>query len=301
MDLKNIAFKQQSFQRLVRMRLLQRNLFVLMLQYAGLMLTTLASPESLVWFASGTATALVFLRGLDILPGIYLGSALAFYIVGQPLFLALGCAAILSLQATLLLKWSYRHAILSLVFFKRSELLKFIFFCALCCGGASTLLIVISYPLLIPSQSASLLGLEWSLANFNGTLILACALYTWDAYFPDTPRLKQQNKFKLLGLYGLFVFAVLGLLYSSNSYLMLGLMIIIELLMIYLSYYYGWCGAIAASFMLALCLAFAAFFKAPLLNLSEPYLFLKLGTFLSLCFMAGMVMVFRPQRKLQVL
>lgn len=280
-----------SFNRLVLSRLLFRNLIVFFLQYAGLMFSTLSSPFSTIWFASGTACAFVFLRGYNIIPGIWLGSILAYYFAGLDLEKSCLCALVLSLQALLLVKLNYRSFILSPIFYERSSILKFIGYCALVSAAGSFLLAFLCFSALSQTTSFAQVCLEWWLANFNGMVLISCALVTWDAYFPELRKLKTLNRKKLLLFFGALFFLYLGLL-ESKTLMELCLFISLSWLALLGS---GWvfkrCGAMVAIFLLALFMGFAVLFQAPLFHIQQPYLILSLDVFLSVCAISAMVAV----------
>lgn len=196
----------QQFKKLSLQRFLMVNILVFFIQYGGLNLSTLSLNPFPLWFATGTACAYLFLRGYNVLPGIFLGNFFAYYLATANFSLALGCASLLTIQALLLLWFNYRYILNpSLIFYQLKQFIQFILFTAILTAWVSSLLLVICYPSMPITKPLFQIGLQWWLANLNGILIFSIAMISWDAYFPQYNSIKQTTKGQL-SLYILLVF-----------------------------------------------------------------------------------------------
>ncbi len=166
----------RQYKHLVIKRLVAANVLAFLLQYVCLMTSTLLPVPTLVWFATGTACALVFLRGYRVLPGTWLGCFFTYYLASHQLVLSCNCATVFVTQA-FLLTWITRQYINpSLVFYHANKLLAF----CLCSG---VLTAIASFTLIwLCAQSYSLWP-EWWLANFNSILIVSIAWVTTDTFY----------------------------------------------------------------------------------------------------------------------
>jgi integral membrane sensor domain MASE1 len=270
-----------QFKKLLLLRLLTENIFVFLLQYSGLNLSTLSIHASPLWFATGTSCAFLFLRGYSILPGIWLGTFLAYYLAKAAFWLAFGCAIVLSLQAVFLRWFNYRYLLSpTLIFYRLQMYVKFVLFTATLTALVSVVLIFM-YSLLMPHREISFqLWLQYWLGNLNAILIFSCALITWDNYFPRSYPIRQLKK-TLLPLYALVVLITLAL--SISHTLMATILLALPNLFIigFIGANYGWGGAITASFISGILLGFAAFmgaavFNTPFISLTFPLLQLLL-------------------------
>src|SRR5688572_28180677 len=86
---------------------LNLNIFIFLLQYMGLMQSTLSKTSAILWLGNGTALAFLFLRGLTILPGIFLGSFFAYLFI-TPMQHAFLAACIHTLEPYAILTVTYR-------------------------------------------------------------------------------------------------------------------------------------------------------------------------------------------------
>lgn len=175
--------KRQSFAQLCLKRALMANIIAGVLQYLGLMLATLLLPPSLLWFSAGVAVGMVFLRGYKILPGIYLGSFAAYLWAGSGYIMAFWAASLHTLQPLVLVWLSRQTQCLSLIFYETRSFLKFVILSALVTAVISFLLAYSAIQGL--SLQLWLLWRYWWLADFNGLIIFAIALVTWDGYLPE--------------------------------------------------------------------------------------------------------------------
>lgn len=255
----------QQFKKLWISRWLAENALVFLLQYIGLMFSTLTPAPVALWAASGTACAFIFLRGYSVLPGIWLGSFTAYYFAAGNPEIAFGCATLFALQAALLLFMCYRYVSPTLVFYQTGTWLKFILCSILVTALTSLALAWICYPAL-PNITTPplLLWLNWWLADFNGMLVFSCALTTLDAYFPQISVLKQINRIRLGLLYGVWLVLMTAILFSQTflSCLMLAFFTLPVIFMI--SRAYGWSGTACAIFLSGLLLSLGAYLEAPL-------------------------------------
>lgn len=174
----------RQYKYLVAKRFITANVFTLLLQYIGLMISTLLPIPSPVWIASGTASAMVFLRGDRISAGIWLGSFIAYYSSGCPLLLSCGCAAIFVIQAVLLEKITRRYIYPTLVFHRANDLLKFFI-------TSGILTAIFSLALIFLSHQSYILWPTWWLANFNGVFIVSIALVSADTFFTTDSKLQK--------------------------------------------------------------------------------------------------------------
>jgi hypothetical protein len=174
-------------------RSLSENMLVFILQYMGLSLATLCVQPNPIWFATGTAAAFMYMRGNSILPGIFVGSVVAYYLAGTKLMVATNAACIHTLQAYLLLWISYRNNNPFPVFYRLAPFIKFTVYTALLTAVTSVMLVATCYPSLAQPVLPWILWLQWWLANLNGILIVTLAIVTWDYYFPQLGKLKQPS------------------------------------------------------------------------------------------------------------
>src|SRR3990167_484853 len=236
-----------NFQKLVTYRVLAENILVFLLQYIGLMFTTLTPQLMPVWFASGTACGFVFLRGYSVLSGIYIASFLAYYLATYPLFTTIVFATLTTLQALLIVWFSRRYITPILLFHSRRTLGKF-----LVCSGLITALASFLFTKVHPS-------LHWLttwLANFNGTLIFGGTLIAIDNYFPQINSLKNINKIWLGVHYGSILALTIAFLITHLPWYILATIPLTLLL----RKKNNPCGAIASvflvSFMISLAISF---------------------------------------------
>lgn len=157
-----------SFKKLVITRFITENIFILLLQYMGLMFSVV-NPLP-IWFSSGTACGFVMLRGVSILPGIFLGSLITFLSMHFNIYLSLLWSTIFTAQAWLLLKLCYQFLRPTLVFIQLNEFMKFI-------------MLISSLSFLV----AFVFKYFWYayFANLFGILIIGVAICYWDMYFPE--------------------------------------------------------------------------------------------------------------------
>src|SRR3990167_355979 len=233
-----------QFKHMALQRMFAENILVFFLQYIGLMFTTLTPQPMPIWFASGTACGFIFLRGYSVLPGIWLGSLLAYHLASHQSILALTSASLLTLQACLLLWLNYRYISPTLLFPARSTLGKFIFASGLVTALSSYLLAQFCH---------SPHWLTWWLANWNGILVLGCALVMLDSYFPQIDYLKKLDRRKLITSYTSIFAFVIGFIITSSRWLPFATVPII----IWLRKYYGQCGAMAGVFLFSFCISLA--------------------------------------------
>lgn len=247
----------RQFNTLVINRLIWENALLFLLQYMGLMLSTITEAYTPVWLASGTACAFVFLRGVTVLPGIFLGSFFAYFFAKVGLHTALVFACIFTMQPVLLLLISYRYISPILIFHRLDVLVKFIICLALVASLTSYLYLKACFPIFSIE-----LFTECFLANCIGIISIACAIITWDMYFPQIHTLKNMAKLSLI--YGLFTLSILIALFCSHLPLSQSLILLTLPLSIIISFCYGWCGIISASFIFAIIISFGAYFSAPI-------------------------------------
>jgi len=185
---------KKNHKKLWLSRLLSENMLVFFFQYTGLLFSTITPYPVPMWFASGSACAFIFLRGYRVLPGIWLGSFLAYAFSDLHWGLSSLCASVYALQAALLLYLGQRYWGLTLVFYRKKPWLQWVISSIAITAVSSLILVFACYSSLsYPIKPASL-WLQWWLSNLNGILILACAMLTWDLYFPQIHGIKTLNR-----------------------------------------------------------------------------------------------------------
>lgn len=234
---------QPSQKNLIFVRLFIENFLVFAFQYTGLMLSVIHSRMP-IQLATGTACAFLFLRSYAILPGIWLGSFLAYFIAHAAITVCLLYASLFTLQIAMIFVVCCRSNIPTLIFYDKKNLFTFLIYIA----GITGL-----YHLNNPTQ--------W-LANINGILVISVALVTFDAFFPQINALKKQNKLIIAIPLMLLIACTLGLLTTKSFsyfviYLFLNLMATL-----FMSYRFGWCGAVSAIFISGILINFGIEFLA---------------------------------------
>jgi integral membrane sensor domain MASE1 len=255
---------QRQFTKLRLSRFLTENLFSFLLQYAGLMFSTLSTYPAPLWMASGTTCAFIFLRGYTILPGIWLGSFLAYFLTTFHWQISGYAATIYSLQAGVLLWLCYQLACPQLLFQQRKMFCQFII-------SATTITALASFALGFlhdASISTHHSRLTLWLANLNGILIFSTAIVTLDAYFPQIETLKKISKFLFTPLYGALLCCTVGLVFSKTPAFTLFFTLLTWPLLITLRLLFGLCGMMTGIFSLGFLLVFCAYLATPLFTTS---------------------------------
>lgn len=268
---------QRKYQQLCIKRWLVANVISFVLQYLGLLLGTLMLPPSLLWFSTGVAVGLVFLRGYKILPGLFLGSFAAYHWAGSTIPLSVLYAGIHSLQAFCIVWLSHKINCYSLIFYRRAEFFKFLLLSA-CLTAVMSFIITYIYVQQLTSLSLWSLWRYWWLADFTGLLVFGLALTTWDAYIPEISGLRKTPWFPIVANFMLLIMAIIILAISSNSIIAGFSSLCILLLLFKISRSYHWPGAIMACFLLGLILSLASLINTPLfIHFSQARLLLQLG------------------------
>lgn len=174
-----------DYNKTVRLRWLRENLLLVLLQCTGLKITTLYVGSHIAWIASGISCGFLFLRGTSILPGIFVGSVLAYLSENLSWLPALAIAALLTLQPWLVLLFCYRFLKPTLIFYRIRESLAFLIFSGGLTGIISWLMLLVCQPFMPPGLVYKQIGLDWWLANWVGLCAFAPLLVLWDAYYPD--------------------------------------------------------------------------------------------------------------------
>lgn len=282
------VFKRQ-FVKMVRLRWVSENSLALILQYVGLMFSTLTPFYVPLWFATGTAVALLFSKGYSILPGLFLGTVLAFYFSNSSIPIALACGLIFCLQAVGLLYLSYRFIGPSLVFYKLCDFLKFIFVSIVISLVTCALLLALTYTSLKQHPDFFLLSWQWTVANLNGIFAFSCAIFAWDTYFPQINRLKNLSRWPLAFLYGFIVIFSIVLLFSKQNNAIWMSSSILLILMMVASFYYKWPGAVASVALLGFILSVGARSQAPVFTLTPHWVsFIFIPLFIWVCSVIGL-------------
>lgn len=279
--------KRQSFAQLCLKRALMANIIAGVLQYLGLMLATLLLPPSLLWFSAGVAVGMVFLRGYKILPGIYLGSFAAYLWAGSGYIMAFWAASLHTLQPLVLVWLSRQTQCLSLIFYETRSFLKFVILSALVTAVISFLLAYSAIQGL--SLQLWLLWRYWWLADFNGLIIFAIALVTWDGYLPELSFDLKKNLLPVCDF--LFLCTMLIFLVLSTHLWMAALSAaIIAAIFYWRIRLYGWPGIVLGCFLLGLLLSLASMINAPLFVQyhARPLLQLAIALFSIIIFLTNM-------------
>lgn len=255
-------------------RLLAENIFIFLLQYTGLMFSTISNGVHPVWIASGAACAFVFLRGISIIPGIWFGSFFAF-ISALPIENACTTAAIFTLQPLVLLVLNYRFLKSPRPdFYHVHTLFGFMLTTAITASITSALLII---SLSNQTQYLSQVFTHWFLANFNGTFIFTYAIITWDEYFSEPLPLSSIKKIMLGLIYSILTTQIILMCLTDSTLITSGLSVTIFLNIIFISRYLGWCGAVGSVALLATSICFFAYVSSPFFSAdSDPYNILML-------------------------
>lgn len=259
-----------SFKKLVIYRLISENILAFLLQYIGLMFSTLSPTYSPIWFAVGTATAFILLRGITILPGIWLGTLLAYYFQHLPILNALICATLFTAQTFILLKLIYRYIGPTLIFYDHTKIVRLILITFSTTAITTTLLIFNCYQYLLSVPNYLFLFFQWWLANINGILFCTCALITLDTYFPQIETHYFFQKKLLLMLIALISTITLFLITPS-----LPTLISIFCVLLLISHYFYWCGTIFSLAFMGFYFCLAAYLGVNLFREFYYSLFLE--------------------------
>lgn len=282
------VFKRQ-FVKMARIRWVSENSLALLLQYVGLMFSTLTPFYVPLWFATSTAIALMFSKGYSILPGLFLGTVLAFYFSNSGILVALACGSIFCLQAFALLYLSYRFVGPSLIFYKFSDLFKFILISFIISLIACMLLLVLTFTSLKQQVAFFLLNWQWVFANLNGIFAFSLTIATWDTYFPQINRLKNIKKWPIIFLYGLILIFSIVLLLSETTVSIWISSLILLILMMVISFYYKWPGAVVCASFLGVTLSLGAKSQAPVFTVTPYWVtFIFIPTFIWVCCVIGL-------------
>ncbi len=293
------AAQTRQFNLLRLKRFIALNFIMMALQYAGLAISTLVSPNFPMWFASGVACGLIFMYGPRILPGIWLGSFLAYFFlkagVVQPPFVY---ATIFALQAWLLLWLSYRYVTPTLLFYTRTTFFKFILLSAILTAVTTLTLELFSHLAFNNPQSSFMLWLQWWLANLVGLLIFSFALITADSYFPQFALLRRKS-ITVYVYYAILIMLAASVLFSHNLLITSCLALATLIVHMIISLRYNWCGMVASAFILGILLSFGALLEAPLFTVGfESTTFIYLKILLLLAVLAGgCITITRTDRK----
>lgn len=261
-----------QFKKLVIIRLFNENILIFLLQYIGLLMLDGLNPQTNIpiWFASGTAGGFLFMRGFSILPGLFFGSFFAYLSVSS-MFNAMFNAAIHAMQAFLLLWLSYRYINPTLIFYRIQPFFKFMICCSLLTAMTSCMFALFYYPDFHDSILFFQLWLKWWLGNLNGILIFSFSIITLDFYFSQSHDLRKLNKSLFLFYFGLLCFMGFALVLSETWVTLLLFSLLTLMILLSISWRFGWCGIVTGVFILGLLLNFAACLPTPLF--SNPYSF----------------------------
>ena len=121
--------------------------------------------------------------------------------------------------------------------------------------------------------------LQCWLANFNGMLIISCALITFDTYFSQVDILRHKNNiFKFSSIYGFLSALILILLYCHTPFFTMCFALSIVIYTVFISIWFGWCGAVFSIFLFGMAISLASYLKLPLFSTyfsSETFVYLQ--------------------------
>ena len=246
-------------------RLFFANIFVILMQYTGLMISSINTLMPIA-FATGSACAFIFLRGYSILPGIWLGTAAAFWFDRLPPHAILLHASVLTLQAAIIFWFSCRYIIPTLLFYKKEPLLKFVILILLVTAASNAII------------NPNPMGINFWLADLNGILTLGCMLIVWDAFFPQLSELKHVKLIPLILCTSILILSIGGMLLATNPIIQLAWLTLNLTSCIIISYQYKWCGSVCIQTLNAFTICFASiFFMLPheYFTVLQIYLFLN--------------------------
>jgi len=267
----------QTIKKIAITRFIAETVFIFLLQYIGLMMSTLSHYPAPVWLATGAACGFIFLRGARVLLGIGLGSFFAYIFATLNFLLSCEYALVFMLQAGLLLWISYRFVCPTLIFYQKKIFLKFIF-----CSGILTFLMSLILLFLNSSNNSFQKLIYIWLANWSSILIISCGLLTWDTYFSA---INKKKFLQFYFIYGLLAFIILLMIFNKPSLLTVILAVFLFSETFIISRYLGWSGVMAAVFLPALLFNLAAYLHAPIF--SE----ITIPTIMILFFLQGLLLI----------
>jgi hypothetical protein len=252
---------KKEFYQLFLKRLFAENALIFLLQYIGLVLCAFGTNATPVWLAAGTSVAFVFMRGLSVLPGMWLGTYCAYYFAHAGISVALTTATIYALQAYLLLTLSYRFISPTLIYYRQILLAKFFILSGLITAFSSAACILICY-----KTFSSPAWLNWWLANLTGVLIFSFALMTLDAFFTQVEDLKKLSQRSLLFYSLVIIVPMLGLIVSVHPFMIITMSMLLLFGVSLTGWRFGWCGSVISIFCIGFGLDLTAFLQTPLFN-----------------------------------
>lgn len=256
-------FSDKPFKQLIRRRLLTENIFAFLLQYAGLALTTVTTQPFPIWFAPGVACGFIFMRGYTILPGMWLGGLLAYYLAHADILVTVTCTSLFTVQTALLLWLGYRYISPTLIFYSRSLFIKFFVGSATLAAITSVLLVAICFHHIQTIMTPMQLWLTWWLGNLNSILVFALAIATWDYYFAELHALSRINKPLLVITYGCLIGLTMALIFAHTLFAAVTLACLAFIATFVISRLFKWCGTVSALFIMGLLMTFCAFLMPP--------------------------------------
>ena len=243
--------------KLVISRRFTENAFVLLLQYMGIMFSTLTPHPAPLYFAAGTGCAFLFLRGVSILPGILTGSLLAYVLAGIAFMTAMNLAVIDVLQAGILYWIACRYIQPTLVFYQLKRYLLWLACLMFITACMSLARITVIHHMTMHAW------LQNNLCNMNGVLIVGTSIMTFNFYFAECIAIRLRHQMKWLGFTCCLAVLVILLLFSpQHSLLFAGCLSLLCMMFIIIAA--DWTAISAALFLLGLLLNLGAFMDAPL-------------------------------------
>jgi len=264
----NLPAIEKPLQHLAIKRFLFNNILILLIQYSGINISQISPTPAPIWFATGTACAYLFLRGASVLPGIWLGNFLAYYLGNAGLWIAVSLSTVLSLQALILRWFCYRYLGPTLIFYQLKPFFKFILFTAGLTALTSEALVFLYSLAVIDHHMLHITYLHYWFSNYNAIIIFSVAYITWDAYFSREPTNHDSNILLKNTLYFMLILITIAFTQyptPSRSYFLALSSLFITII---ISTKFNWCEAVTAGFLSGILLSFATFLGMPTLNTS---------------------------------
>lgn len=248
----------KQYKKLAVQRFINENVLLFLLQYIGLSFNNLSVSFLPMNFAMGTACAFVFLRGYSVLPGIILGSFIAYFIAKIGFSLAVVASSVMAIQVSIILWCCHKFISPSLIIYKLKNFFKFLILVFVTTFLASVfLMLVVNFS--FPSKENIILWLSNWLSNVLAILIFSTGIVTWDTYFPRSYSLKTLLSTKLILFYSLLIMTNVTLFFCSTILSLIGIAFVNLLLVLTISSNYGWRGTISATFLSAIIYNFLLF------------------------------------------
>lgn len=250
-------------QKLKWIRLLSNNFLILLIQYSGINLIIMSLNSPIIVFATGTALGYLFLRGFSILPGLFIGNFMAYYLAKAGFIPAMAYASVISIQALLILWINHRNGNPSLIFNDRIKYLRFIGEAMVITAGLSLVFQYINFFAIPQYQISWFSWMQIWLAHLSAVLIFACAFITWDACCIGKSVLSCGQKIILGGLFLLLCSMTLASSLSTQMSQIVILGVLSLMVTMGIAIKFSWPETITAVSLIAICLYIADLLQEP--------------------------------------